>query len=120
VVRYLWVRGPRGHRCLRNGRSAGRVCTSRVARQDLTVLIQNPPLHSLDERPQQEVDKTAGLRFACGRVEFQQFIKPGDGPFVESHRDYRTCKGAPLPPTEDDFDTVASEQGVTTVDSPNC
>ena len=45
-------------------------------------------------------------------IDLQQFIKLGDGPFVKSYGNYSSNKGAPLPPTKDDWDTVISELGI--------
>jgi hypothetical protein len=46
-------------------------------------------------------------------IQYREFIKLGDNPFVPTYASRLEGVGAPLPPTKDDFDTVVSEPGIT-------
>jgi hypothetical protein len=46
-------------------------------------------------------------------IEFEEFMKLGDGPFIKTFMEPRQSIGAPLPPNKDDFSTVVSEPGIT-------
>jgi hypothetical protein len=46
-------------------------------------------------------------------IHFQQFMRLGDGPFKPSYGESGESIGSPLPPGKDDFDTIASDPGIT-------